>query len=282
MSILLNGRKLAKPLRNGVPWNALLDGRKLWGTPADTVTGVEILNEDGTPAPTSLPVNGSIRLAARATYADGHTGEVTTTGVRFTSLDTSVATISGNTVTWRHGGTALVTATMGGFTSAALSVSAAYAPESVTLLDEAGKPVTAVTLRVGEAVNVRANILPAGASQEYTATVKDTGVARVGEPVPTGIRTGVESLTLRVGEAQNITVNVLPDYVSQEFTASIRDTKIASSGQPVPTGVTVTPDSLTLRAGETRSIQVGVQPDYAPQEFTATVKDSSIASVKQQ
>lgn len=282
MSILLNGQRLSKPLRNGVPWNALLDGRKLWGTPADTVTGVDILNEDGTPAPTSLPVNGSIRLAARATYADGHTGEVTTSGVRFTSLDTSVATVDGNTVTWRHGGTALITATMGGFTSAALSLSAVYAAESVTLLDEAGKPVTGLTLRVGGVVNVVTRVMPSAASQEYTATVKDTGIARVGAPAPSGIRTGVDSVTLRVGETRNITVSVQPDYAPQEFNATVRDVKVASSGQPVPTGVTVTPDSLTLRAGETRSVQVSVQPDYAPQSYEATVRDTKIATVKQQ
>lgn len=49
----------------------------------------------------------------------------------FTSRDTSTATVSGNTLTWRHGGTILVTATVNGFTSAAVSISAAYAPESI-------------------------------------------------------------------------------------------------------------------------------------------------------
>ena len=88
----------------------------------------------------------------------------------FTSRDTSTATVSGNTLTWRHGGTILVTATVNGFTSAAVSISAAYAPESIKVTDDSGQPVDAVTLRVGESRNLKVTVLPDAASQEFTAS----------------------------------------------------------------------------------------------------------------
>ena len=171
MAVFLNGQKMAKPLMNGVVWNALYNGRRLWATPADTVTGVEILASDGSPAPTVLSIGGSVKLAARATYADGHVGDLLTSEhVFFRSLDDSVATVSGNTVTWKHGGTALITAKVGGFTSAVVSIASAYAPESIRVTDDSGQPVDAVTLRVGESRNLKVTVLPDAASQEFTAS----------------------------------------------------------------------------------------------------------------
>ena len=100
----------------------------------DTVVSIRITDDKGRTLPKSLAVNGTLKLGAKATYADGHVGDLLTTNdVTFASRDTSTATVSGNTLTWRHGGTILVTATVNGFTSAAVSISAAYAPESMNL-----------------------------------------------------------------------------------------------------------------------------------------------------
>lgn len=188
MAVFLNGQKMAKPLMNGVVWNALYNGRRLWATPADTVTGVEILASDGSPAPTVLSIGGSVKLAARATYADGHVGDLLTSEhVFFRSLDDSVATVSGNTVTWKHGGTALITAKVGGFTSAVVSIASAYAPESIRVTDDSGQPVDAVTLRVGESRNLKVTVLPDAASQEFTASAASPDIAVVGDAKPTGI-----------------------------------------------------------------------------------------------
>ncbi|NEG55478.1 Ig-like domain-containing protein [Bifidobacterium platyrrhinorum] len=229
MAVFLNGQRMAKPLMNGVTWNALYNGRKLWATPADTVTKIEILSTDGKPAPTTLPVDGTVALAARATYADGHQSDLLTDrGVTWASLDTSVATMSGNTVTWKHGGTALITARVAGFTSAALSIAAAYAPESVSVSDDAGKPVGSVTLRAGESMNLQVKILPMEASQEFTAASGDGTVAVVGDAKPTGITVSPEPVTLRVGETTTLDVNILPAYAPQEFTADIEDKTIAT------------------------------------------------------
>lgn len=110
----------------------------------------------------------------------------------FASRDTSTATISGNTLTWRHGGTILVTATVNGFTSAAVSISAAYAPESIKVTDDSGKPIDNITLRVGESKNLKVTILPDAASQEFTASAARPDIAVVGDAKPTGITVSPE------------------------------------------------------------------------------------------
>lgn len=128
--------------------------------------------------PSLWPYSGTLKLGAKATYADGHVGDLLTTNdVTFASRDTSTATVSGNTLTWRHGGTILVTATVNGFTSAAVSISAAYAPESIKVTDDSGKPIDNITLRVGESKNLKVTILPDAASQEFAANILDKTIA---------------------------------------------------------------------------------------------------------
>lgn len=123
------GKRVGKPLLNGHTYNALFNGKLVWPLDKDTVVSIEITDDKGKPLPKSLAVSGTLKLGAKATYADGHVGDLLTTNdVTFTSRDTSTATVSGNTLTWRHGGTILVTATVNGFTSAAVSISAPTRP----------------------------------------------------------------------------------------------------------------------------------------------------------
>lgn len=132
MPALYAGKRVGKPLLNGHTYNALFNGKLVWPIDRDTVVSIRITDDKGKPLPKSLAVNGTLKLGAKATYADSHVGDLLTTNdVTFASRDTSTATVSGNTLTWRHGGTILVTATVNGFTSAAVSISAAYAPESI-------------------------------------------------------------------------------------------------------------------------------------------------------
>lgn len=232
MPALYAGHKTGKPLMNGHTYNAMFNGKLVWPLDKDTVVSIEITDDKGNALPKSLAVNGTLKLGAKATYADGHVGDLLTTkGVTFTSRDTSTATVSGNTLTWRHGGTILVTATVNGFTSAAASIASAYAPESIKVTDDAGQPVDAVTLRVGESMNLKVTILPDAASQEFTDSAASPDIAVVGDAKPTGITVSPESLTLRVGETASLNVNILPDYAPQEYTASIKDAGIASVRQ---------------------------------------------------
>ena len=109
------GKRVGKPLLNGHTYNAMFNGKLVWPLDKDTVVSIEITDDKGKPLPKSLPVSGTLKLGAKATYADGHVGDLLTTkDVTFTSRDTSTATVSGNTLTWRHGGTILVTATING------------------------------------------------------------------------------------------------------------------------------------------------------------------------
>lgn len=115
MPALYAGKRVGKPLMGGHTYNALFNGKLVWPLDKDTVVSIEITDDKGNALPKSLAVNGSLKLGAKATYADGHVGDLLTTkGVTFTSRDTSTATVSGNTLTWRHGGTILVTATVDG------------------------------------------------------------------------------------------------------------------------------------------------------------------------
>lgn len=223
------GKRVGKPLMGGHTYNAMFNGKLVWPLDRDTVVSIEITDDKGNALPKSLPVNGSLKLGAKAAYADGHVGDLLTTkDVTFTSRDTSTATVSGNTLTWRHGGTILVTATVNGFTSAAASIASAYAPESIKVTDDSGQPVDAVTLRVGESRNLRVTVLPDAASQEFTASAASPDIAVVGDAKPTGITVTPESLTLRVGETASLDVGVLPAYAPQEFAVDILDKAIAT------------------------------------------------------
>lgn len=72
-----------------------------------------------------------------------------------------------------------MTATVNGFTSAAASIASAYAPESIKVTDDSGKPIDNITLRVGESKNLKVTILPDAASQEYTADITDKTIATI-------------------------------------------------------------------------------------------------------
>lgn len=181
MPALYAGKRVGKPLMGGHTYNAMFNGKLVWPLDKDTVVSVNITDDKGKPLPKSLAVSGTLKLGVKATYADGHVGDLLTTkDVTFTSLDTSTATVSGNTLTWRHGGTILVTATVNGFTSAAASIASAYAlPESIAVTDESGATVTALTLRAGDEKRLNVRILPAAASQEFTAETGNKTIATI-------------------------------------------------------------------------------------------------------
>lgn len=224
------GKRVGKPLMGGHTYNAMFNGKLVWPLDKDTVVSIEITDDKGNALPKSLAVNGSLKLGAKATYADGHVGDLLTTkDVTFASRDTSTATVSGNTLTWRHGGTILVTATVNGFTSAAVSIASAYAPESIRVTDDSGKTVDSITLRVGEDINLHFSVLPVAASQEVTATIDNKTIAVLGAVMPRGMTVTVESLTLRVGETQTLNVNILPSDAPQDYTATVAETTIATT-----------------------------------------------------
>lgn len=94
------GKRVGKPLMGGHTYNAMFNGKLVWPLDRDTVVSIEITDDKGKPLPKSLAVSGTLKLGAKATYADGHVGDLLTTNdVTFASRDTSTASVSGNTLT---------------------------------------------------------------------------------------------------------------------------------------------------------------------------------------
>lgn len=86
MPALYAGHKTGKPLMNGHTYNAMINGKLVWPLDKDTVVSIEITDDKGKALPKSLAVSGSLKLGAKATYADGHVGGLLTTkDVTFTS-----------------------------------------------------------------------------------------------------------------------------------------------------------------------------------------------------
>ena len=56
-------------------------------------------------------------------------------------------------------------------------IASADAPESIIVTDDKGQPVDSITVRVDETKRLNISVLPAAASQEFTATVDDKTVA---------------------------------------------------------------------------------------------------------
>lgn len=65
------GKRVGKPLLNGHTYNALFNGKLVWPLDKDTVVSIEITDDKGKPLPKSLAVSGTLKLGAKATYADG-------------------------------------------------------------------------------------------------------------------------------------------------------------------------------------------------------------------
>lgn len=91
-----------------------------------TLTSVTVTSETGGTLPTNLKAVATLKLGAKATYTDG-TSSMATSQATFTSLDTAIATVNGNTLTLIKEGTAKVTATIGAKTSGTTTIPVAAA-----------------------------------------------------------------------------------------------------------------------------------------------------------
>lgn len=265
MPAILNSVRAAKPLMAGRAHNAMLAGRLVWPLAKDTVTQVSIHAENGGDPPDTLPVNGTVKLSAKAVYADGHEGDLFTgEGVTFTSKTPDIATVTGNTVSWAHGGTALVTATIGGVTSPAIEIACEYAPESISVT-----PGEVQTRVGGTPATVRVSILPAEADQAFTATVKDTGIARI-----------LPALSI----TSTVTEGMAGTDVTLQATASDGKTDLTltwESSNPELAAFTKTgaqPMHKILSLLKPGSVTITVKRDgYQPDAITFTIKEAKNA-----
>lgn len=97
-----------------------------WLVAPKTLTSVTVTSETGGTLPTNLKAGATLKLGAKATYTDG-TSSMATSQATFTSLDTAIATVNGNTLTLIKEGTAKVTATIGAKTSGTTTIPVAAA-----------------------------------------------------------------------------------------------------------------------------------------------------------
>lgn len=97
-----------------------------WLVAPKTLTSVSVTSETGGTLPTNLKAGATLKLGAKATYTDG-TSSMVTRQATFTSLDKTIATVSGSTLTLIKAGTAKVTATVNKVTSATASITVAAA-----------------------------------------------------------------------------------------------------------------------------------------------------------
>lgn len=79
MPALYAGKRVGKPLMRSHTYNAMFNGKLVWPLDKDTVVSIRITDDKGRTLPKSLAVNGTLKLGAKATYADGHVGDLLTT-----------------------------------------------------------------------------------------------------------------------------------------------------------------------------------------------------------
>lgn len=177
-----------------------------------SATNVTIAN-----APDTLPLGASADLTANYTLAGGAVLTNPQKAVTWTSSDPKVLYVSlGGKVTAVGGGTATVTATVGGVskTSAPITVTAAETPQETVSSIKLNK--YSLTLYVGETgEQLTASILPDGSTARVTWASSNTNAAAVSpDGFVTPIAPGVSSITAEAGGRRvSATVTVFAERV---------------------------------------------------------------------
>lgn len=177
-----------------------------------SATNVTIAN-----APDTLPLGTSADLTANYTLAGGAALTNPQKAVTWTSSDPKVLYVSpGGKVTAVGGGTATVTATVGGVskTSAPITVTAAETPQETVSSIKLNK--YSLTLYVGETgEQLTASILPDGSTARVTWASSNTKAAAVSsDGFVTPIAPGVSSITAEAGGRRvSATVTVFAERV---------------------------------------------------------------------
>lgn len=168
-------------------------------------------------APETLSLGTSADLTAEYTLADGAMLTNPQKAITWTSSDPKVLYVSpGGKVTAVGGGTATVTATVGGVSeeSAPITVTAAETPQETVSSIRLNK--YSLTLYVGEAgEQLTASILPKGSTARVTWASSNTKAAAVSpDGVVTPIAPGVSSITAEAGGRRvSATVTVFAERV---------------------------------------------------------------------
>lgn len=201
-----------------------------------------------------LTVGGSEGLSA-SVEATGNPDK----SVTWSSSDSSVATVSGGTVTGVKAGTATITASAGGKT-ATCSVKVTEQSVSVTAVKMSEDKLTVET---GKTAALSATVEPSNATDKsVTWSSSDTSVATVSGGTVTGVKAGTATITATAGgKSASCVVTV-------------------SNATVTVTGITLDKSSENLMVGKKLTLTAKVAPDNASNKsVTWKSSDTSIATV---
>ena len=240
-------------VRARVPGTTTITARTANNLTATLTVTVTVAPTSITVAPTTLnlSLNATHTLTATILPANAANAAIT-----WTSSNANVATVSATgVVTGRAAGTAVITARTANNLTATVTVTVgAVAPTSITLSP------SPLTLSVGAAHSLTANLLPANAATTITWTSSNANVATVSATgVVTAVAPGTAIITAR-------TANNLTATVTVTVTA-------------VPTNITLSPSPLTLTAGAAQALTANLQPANAATTITWTSSNANVATV---
>ncbi|GHV32320.1 hypothetical protein AGMMS4952_22480 [Spirochaetia bacterium] len=206
----------------------------------------------------NLTVGASEALNAAIAPENATNKEVT-----WTTSDSTVATVSGGTVTAKATGTATITvSTTDGAKTANAAVTVTQPVSGISLNPES------LSLTVGATGTLTATVAPSNATNKaVTWTTSNSAVATVSGGTVTGVAAGTATITASTtdgGKTASTTVRV-SELLPETVTVS---------------GVTLNKLSLNLTVGASETLNAAIAPENATnKEVTWTTSDSTIATV---
>lgn len=199
---------------------------------------------------TAIGVGESIKLKATTDPSSG------ASYVQWTTSNSSVATVSGGTVTGKKTGTATITATVGSV-KATCTVTVKNAPSSVSLTK------TSLVLGVGETYSLGSSIPANSAAATRTYSSSNSSVIKMTKTNWTGefkaMKTGTAKVTVKLynGKTASCTITV----------------------KNVPSKVTITKGMLTLGVGEKYTLGCGIPTGTGAAKRTFRSSNSSVVKM---
>ncbi|MGH9529025.1 MAG: Ig-like domain-containing protein [Terriglobales bacterium] len=217
-----------------------------------TVPPISLISISLTPPASSVPKGSTIQLAATGMYADGTTGDVTSSAT-WASSGASVASVnSSGLVTGAGPGTAMITATSGQIRGA----------ETLTVL----QPVM-----VSLSISSPGAAIPKGRTQQITVT--GTFSDGTTQDVTGSVAWTVSPSTVAAVSPTGLVSTLEPGTATiSAIAGSLNASTVITVGPAALTSLTVTPPNPSLKKGDTQQLMVtGSFTDASSQNMTGAV-----------